>query len=145
MKRTLITGLALVAATTLAGMANAADKPAAPSGKAHERPGIASIDIDKDGKVTREEFEAGARERAEKAFAKLDANGDGSISKEEFLSGGKDRPDLFKRLDRNGDGVIDKSDHPEHPGKGEGRPPEGGPGGPGGPNGDAPPPPPPAK
>jgi hypothetical protein len=143
MKRTLITGLALAAATTFAGMAHAADKPAR-GDKPHERPGIAALDQNKDGKVTREEFEAGARERAEKAFARLDANGDGSISKEEFLVGGKDR-DLFKRFDRNGDGVIDKNDRPQHPGKGEGRPPEGGPDGPGSPTGEAPPPPPPAK
>lgn len=135
MKRTLITGLALAAATAFAGMAHA-EKPAS-EGKPHGRPGIEKIDLDKDGKVTREEFEAAGRERAEKAFAKLDANGDGTITKEEFLAAKPDRQaKAFERFDRNGDGVLTKEDRPERPHKpgGEGKRGDG-------PKGEAPPPP----
>lgn len=135
MKRTLITGLALAAATTFAGIAHA--EKAAPEGKPQGRPGIEKLDLDKDGKVTREEFEAAGRERAEKAFAKLDANGDASISKEEFLANGPERgAKAFERLDRNGDGVLTKEDRRERPrkGGGEGKHGEGS-------KGDAPPPP----
>ncbi|MBY3433875.1 hypothetical protein HFN89_06900 [Rhizobium laguerreae] len=122
MKRALISGIALAAATTFAGLAHA---EMAPGGKPHDRPGIQAMDLDKNGKVTREEFEDGGHDRAEKTFSKLDANGDGSISKEEFLAGGPDRARVFKRLDRNRDGVIDRNDRPERHGQGDGRPGEG--------------------
>ncbi|MDW9481148.1 hypothetical protein GOB57_21110 [Sinorhizobium meliloti] len=129
MKRRLITGLALAAATTVAGIVHA--ETPAPEGKPQGRPGIEKIDVDKDGKVTREEFEAAARGRAERAFAKLDANGDGSVSQEEFLANGPERQaKAFDRFDRNDDGVLTEDDRPERPRKG------------GGSGGDAPPPPP---
>ena len=119
MKRTLITGLALAAATTFAGIAHA--EKAAPEGKSQGRPGIEKLDLDKDGKITREEFDAAGRKRAEKAFAKLDANGDGAISKEEFLAKGPERgAKAFERFDRDGDGVLTKEDRPERPRKGGG-------------------------
>lgn len=116
MKRTLI---ALAAATTFAGIAHA--EKATPEGKPQGRPGIEELDLDKDGKITREEFEAAGRERAEKVFSKRDANGDGSISKEEFLAKSPERgARAFERFDRNGDGVLTKEDRPERPRKGGG-------------------------
>jgi hypothetical protein len=134
MKRTLITGLALAAATMFAGIAHA--EKSTPEGEGRDRPGIEKLDLDKDGKITREEFEAAGRERAEKAFTKLDTNSDGAISKDEFLASGPDRQaKAFERFDRNGDGVLTKEDRPERPRKGGGEGKHGE-----GPKGEAPPP-----
>ena len=130
------------------------DESEAPKGRPeHGKPGhgrdfMADFDKNKDGKVSKGEFQGPAD-----AFAHMDKNNDGfideseipkkrpfgkrnfiadfdqdkdgKVSKEEFQ--GPD--DLFTRLDKNGDGFIDEAEAPQGP------PPEHAPGGPNGPGG----------
>ena len=56
---------------------------------------LKALDLDGDGFVSREEYEA--------AFRVMDIDGDGMLSKEEYFLGGA-LP--FKKLDKDGDGVI---------------------------------------
>jgi hypothetical protein len=122
MNKSLILGITLAAATSLAGLAHA--ETTAPEGKPRGKPAIEKIDLDKDGKISREEFLSTGLERAENAFANLDTDGDGKISKEEFLAGkAEQQAQAFERLDRNGDGILTKEDRPERPHKpsGEGK------------------------
>jgi Ca2+-binding EF-hand superfamily protein len=90
------------------------------------------VDSDKDGKISKAEFDA----EGSKLFAKLDENGDGKIAANEMPQrhwarfGGKmfDRMDadkdgkvtkaefeaagdkMFQRMDKNGDGIIEKDE-----------------------------------
>jgi Ca2+-binding EF-hand superfamily protein len=90
------------------------------------------VDADKDGKISKAEFDA----EGSKLFAKLDENGDGKIASNEMPQrhwakfGGKmfDRIDadkdgnvtkaefqaagekMFQRMDKNGDGIIEKDE-----------------------------------
>jgi Ca2+-binding EF-hand superfamily protein len=59
----------------------AADKP-----KKDPEAAFKKLDKNSDGKVSKEEFTAGAKDaaKAEKAFAKLDKDNDGSLTLEEF-------------------------------------------------------------
>lgn len=45
---------------------------------------MGSIDIDRDGRVSREEFKSGAMQRVERQFDRMDANGDGYIDRPEL-------------------------------------------------------------
>jgi hypothetical protein len=136
MKKTMITAFALVAATVLAGAAHAEGPQKKPGhGKFLEQ-----LDTNGDGNISKEEFEAGRKARADGFFAKLDKNGDGVISKDEFAAG-NGGAEAFERFDRNKDGVINKADRPEHPDRAEGGRPKGE--APPPPGGDVPPPPPP--
>lgn len=115
MKKTVIIGTVLAVATTVASLAHAGD--ASHKGEHHRKPGIEGF-LDKGGKMTREEFDAAWRTRAEAEFKRLDRNGDGVIDKDEFLAGASERQaKMFKRLDRDGDGVIDMSKWQERAGK----------------------------
>lgn len=93
---------------------------------------LGRVDTDKDGKISKAEFDA----EGAKMFAKLDENGDGKIADSEMPQrhaakfGGKmfDRMDadndgkvtkaefqaageqMFQRMDKNGDGVIEKGE-----------------------------------
>lgn len=72
------------------------------------------MDADKDGKVTKAEFDA---YRAA-TFKAADKNGDGSISREEFAAFGDGRraeflDRMFTRLDKNGDGKITADELPQ--------------------------------
>jgi len=65
------------------------------------------LDADKDGKVTKAEYDAARGAE----FKAADKNGDGFISKEEFAAYGDQRRGefvdrMFARLDKNGDGKI---------------------------------------
>jgi Ca2+-binding EF-hand superfamily protein len=103
------------------------------------------VDTDKDGKISKAEFDA----EGSKLFAKLDDNGDGKISSNEMPQrhwakfGGQmfDRMDtdhdgkvtkaefqaagekMFQRMDKNGDGIIEKDEmsapHGEQPPAGD--------------------------
>jgi Ca2+-binding EF-hand superfamily protein len=112
------------------------------------------VDTDKDGKISKAEFDA----EGTKLFTRLDANGDGKIADNEmpqrhwarFRGAMFDRMDadhdgkvtkaefqaageqMFQRLDKNGDGILEQDEM------------QGPHGGPNGDNGDMPPPPPPA-
>jgi Ca2+-binding EF-hand superfamily protein len=69
------------------------------------------LDADKDGKITKAEYEAA---RAGE-FKAADKNGDGSVSKEEFAAYGDQRRTdfvdrMFARLDKNSDGKLDAAE-----------------------------------
>lgn len=76
---------------------------------------FARADADGDGKVTREEAIAAMTARIEKRvdamFERMDADKDGAITKEEMAQGKGDRhARMFERLDDNGDGVLSKDE-----------------------------------
>lgn len=84
----------MLAAMLASGAAFAeGDKKPGEGGKPrhHGPPPMEKLDTNKDGKVSFEEFKAGApkdapAEKVEAKFKKLDANGDGSITKDEFAA-----------------------------------------------------------
>jgi len=119
-------GWAAAALLFASGMALAQDN-GAPRGKGRGRGGegapggpFRQLDTDRDGKVSKAEFEAG--------FAKLDKDGDGFITKEELGSARQGRrgagkkgqgpqekknnpADLvFSKLDTDGDGKVSKAE-----------------------------------
>jgi Ca2+-binding EF-hand superfamily protein len=109
----------------------AANKPEGKHGDFSQRI-LERVDTDKDGKISKAEFDA----EGSKLFAKLDENGDGKIAQSEMPQrhwarfGGQmfDRLDadhdgkvtkaefqaagekMFQRMDKNGDGIIEKSE-----------------------------------
>jgi hypothetical protein len=90
-------------ALLLAGTAHA-DKACQWDGK-HGK--YMNADANKDGKVSRGEFLAMKKARAERKFARLDANGDGVLDE-------KDRIARFDRIDTNHDGVISRDEFEAH-------------------------------
>jgi Ca2+-binding EF-hand superfamily protein len=66
---------------------------------AQQRRPLAWADLDRDGTVTRAEFDQARTRR----FERLDANKDGVVSLEEYLAADAA---AFERLDRNKDGKI---------------------------------------
>ncbi len=82
MKRLLMLALCL----GFAAPVMAADKP-----KRDPEAVFKKMDKNSDGKVTKEEFSAVAKDaaKADKAFAKLDKDGDGSLTLEEFKAAKK--------------------------------------------------------
>jgi len=82
-----------------ASIAQPIQRPPAASEKTREERRFARYDIDKDGKVSREEFLAARR----KAYAKLDANGDGKLSFEEWSVKTTDR---FANADGDGSATL---------------------------------------
>lgn len=73
----------VIAAATLAAGGAIAGEPAEPGMHRAGHPMVMRLDTDQDGKVSREEFEAGHAER----FAQLDADGSGGLSFEEMAAG----------------------------------------------------------
>ena len=72
---------------------------------------FSALDTNKDGKISKEEFEAQRPERIQMA----DANKDGKVTKKEFEKFVVERAkahadEMFARLDRNKDGTIDSAD-----------------------------------
>lgn len=72
----------MVAAMTAAGAAAAADGPAAPAGGHGLTAFLGSYDANRDGKVTREEYDTVRQQR----FAAADVNRDGSLSEAEYVA-----------------------------------------------------------
>jgi Ca2+-binding EF-hand superfamily protein len=69
------------------------------------------LDADKDGKITKAEYDASHAGQ----FKTADKNGDGSVTKEEFAAYGDQRRGefvdrMFARLDKNGDGTLDAAE-----------------------------------
>jgi Ca2+-binding EF-hand superfamily protein len=103
-----ILSIAFLAGASIAAPALASDHGHKPKGL-HSH--IEKMDLDADGKVSKEEFIAFGSNRAAEMFEMADTNSDGSVSKEEFLAAKPDRQDkMFEKLDRNGDGFISKDD-----------------------------------
>lgn len=118
----------------------AADKPEGKHGDFSQHI-LERVDTDKDGKISKAEFDA----EGSKLFAKLDENGDGKIAQSEMPQrhwarfGGQmfDRMDadhdgkvtkaefqaagekMFQRMDKNGDGIIGKDEMQKPHGDGE--------------------------
>lgn len=116
-------------ADTTATDTTATDTTAAPSDSPVHRL-FAAIDADKDGNVTKEEFETfikakgGTQEEADKLYALLDKDGDGKLSEDQLADairrghhghhyGWLARPNaerLFGKIDGDGDGKLTKEE-----------------------------------
>lgn len=76
----------------------------------HRADRLKSADRNDDGLVSKEEFStamlARMREHLERRFAKMDADGDGSLSDAEIGKTGGKRGRHFQRLDADGDGAL---------------------------------------
>lgn len=69
------------------------------------------MDVDKNGSITRKEFDDFGKKRRQEHFTHLDSNKDGSVTMEEFSKAHSDRANKhFSRMDRDGNGVIDKTE-----------------------------------
>ncbi|MCS6779392.1 MAG: EF-hand domain-containing protein [Geminicoccaceae bacterium] len=77
--------------------------------RAQRRGPLGWADLDRDGTITREEFDQVRTRR----FDRLDANKDGVVTREEFMA--VDAP-AFERLDRNKDGKITPEEMPRRRG-----------------------------
>jgi EF-hand domain pair len=69
------------------------------------------FDLNKDGKITKDEIERAMKQEMDAHFASLDANHDGTVSADEFYQAHAARmrehtDEMFKRLDKNGDGKL---------------------------------------
>ena len=75
-------------------------------------PKLAAVDVDKDGKLSKDEIIACAKKKADKkteeAFQKLDVNGDASLTKDE-LKGEKSQK-MALNADTDGNGVLSKEE-----------------------------------
>ncbi len=72
------------------------------------------MDANRDGKVTREEFDRAFETRARREldrFHALDANRDGTLSREEFAKEAPQGQSAFSALDANGDGKISQQEY----------------------------------
>lgn len=107
---TLVTtlGLGMIFA---AGWALAEEGRPGPRGPRMMENMMQQMDADKDGSITRKEFDDFGKKRRQEHFARLDSNKDGNVSLEEFSKAHSDRADRhFSRMDRDGNGVIDKTE-----------------------------------
>jgi hypothetical protein len=133
MKKAIFTAIALASTATLAFAEQPKGHPEGPRGGEKRVEFLKEADTNKDGSVSKEEFQAFFAAKSADHFKKLDTNGDGALSREEFsaVSGKSDQ--AFERFDVNKDGVINEADREaakERFKEGRGK--------------DAPPPPPPA-
>jgi len=101
---------ALALATPIAASAQTGD-----STKAYIDAGFATMDANKDGKVTPVEFDRFMRARLarqaasfEKAFTQIDADGDGAITPAEAASGNALLAQHFAEVDTDRNGTVSK-------------------------------------
>jgi hypothetical protein len=113
MKKLLLSAMAFA---LMAPMAAHAEEPATADGKQHvvdpakkaeweakkaER--MARTDTDKDGLISKSEFQAEHARRGEEMFTKMDSNNDGKLAKEEMKAGREKMRDKFKkRMEHSG-------------------------------------------
>lgn len=113
MRPTILTGalLAFLSATATPVLAGAAldqydsnkdGKISRSEFEAIQRETFARFDTNSDGKVTREELESAAQRSGGDRTMKRDSNGDGALTLSEFLANAPG----FDRADRNNDGVL---------------------------------------
>jgi Ca2+-binding EF-hand superfamily protein len=96
----------LMVVTAVAIGASAMASYASPRGGG-EHIGFTELDVDGNGVITAEDFDALKTAR----FAALDSNGDGDVTRDEFMAAARidsdDRAErMFDRLDADGDGVL---------------------------------------
>lgn len=106
----------LLTAAAVAFFAPFAFAQAPDATKAYIDAGFAAMDFNKDGKVTRAEFDRFMRERLARqaaafdaAFAQLDADSDGKISKAE-AEANTALAQHFAEVDSNSDGFVNKDE-----------------------------------
>lgn len=80
----------------------------------HVGRGIAALDTNHDGVVTREEALAASTARVDKLFATLDTDHDGTLTQAEFdqrIARAQERAqERFKAQDKNADGLLSKEE-----------------------------------
>ena len=110
--------VALAAAFAFSSTVNAQDEKKKKRGGGDPEQTFKTMDVDKDGKVTKEEFKNNApgriKDRADEIFGRIDKDGNGSISLEEWKAFTSDRGKGKKRGDKKDppkDG--DKKDPPK--------------------------------
>lgn len=109
----LAAALLIAPASTLACPLAKGGAPAAHMGGAHMGSGamLANMDANKDGKVSKQEFDQAHQARMAEMFGYLDANGDGFITDEDkALRRQKHAEAAFDRADANHDGSISKDE-----------------------------------
>lgn len=80
-------------------------------GMGQNRPTFEEMDTDGDGQISKEEMEAGRKDR----FAEMDADGDGLVSKDELIAHMSAKmaervDEMFERLDTDGDGFLSQEE-----------------------------------
>jgi hypothetical protein len=113
MKKPVVTALATGICLVLAGGLASADSDKDHCGKrGHWGQRIMDkLDKNKDGKVTRKEFDEAREARRKARFARMDVNKDGHVTLDEYMnSRGKWGNRFFDRFDHNKDGVIDREE-----------------------------------
>ncbi|WP_338746824.1 EF-hand domain-containing protein [Pseudomonas putida] len=66
------------------------------------------------GKASQGEGKCGEGKCGDASFARTDSNHDGKVSREEFLAVAKDRAGDFDKIDRNHDGFISEQEAADH-------------------------------
>ncbi len=66
------------------------------------------------GKASQSEGKCGEGKCGDASFTRTDSNHDGKVSREEFLAVAKDRPADFDTIDRNHDGFISEQEAADH-------------------------------
>ncbi|MEX5507241.1 EF-hand domain-containing protein [Pseudomonas putida] len=66
------------------------------------------------GKASQSEGKCGEGKCGDASFARTDSNHDGKVSREEFLAVAKDRAADFDKIDRNHDGLISEQEAADH-------------------------------
>lgn len=66
------------------------------------------------GKASQSEGKCGEGKCGDASFARTDSNHDGKVSREEFLAVAKDRAGDFDTIDRNHDGFISEREAADH-------------------------------
>lgn len=105
-----LSAIALTAAVAVATYAQAQD-----AGEKPQRGIMKRVDLNQDGKVTREEMAS----HSSKRFEKLDTNKDGSLTEDEIRSQMKRKADrrakrIVRRTDTNKDGQVSRQEYFDH-------------------------------
>ena len=104
-----------IASLLTCGLALGAFPAFAGDSKAHDK--FQSMDTNNDGRVSREEHTAGAKQM----FSTMDANRDGTVTADEMDAAHRDKPnkpmsaersaDMIRLLDQNADGQLTAAEH----------------------------------
>ncbi len=110
MKKALLTAIALAGTATFAFAEQPKPHPEKPRGFDKRVEFLQDADVNKDGAVSKDEFNAFFAAKSADHFKTLDANGDGALSPQEFSAPAAKSDHAFERFDANKDGVINTAD-----------------------------------